>query len=372
MSVGKTTDISVSNISMTETILKENEFIIRMDGDISKQVLGREELALKLVNPHKPGDYDSTKYEVLKKLLQSLGKTVTILILWLIPVLSHSQDKKAKPEKIYYCNHDSVNRWWDEIEAMIGIDTALRRTKDYWKRRVKDTAYGRAEKAKSDWYWTESEKFMPRGEWDWNTKNYTSKWIVNDTSFTKYYRRGKYWYDTTGMAEARRRKYYYDEETFEVKIDTVLADIYVSVDGKRLTLQALKCVNMSNSLTWKVYKDTLTKRTVKRLETRRGAFEGSVNPVWYLGKDTKKPLSSDIILMGEIASGRPRYGSYMSPADLERDRQYDRDHQNKINMLMLEGMINISQMQLRSVGIMKDMSEIDRDIIKIVEKNIKQ
>lgn len=59
---------------MTEIILKQNEFIIKLNNDISKLILGEESPKLQLINPHKEGEYDYNSFLVLKELLSQLSK----------------------------------------------------------------------------------------------------------------------------------------------------------------------------------------------------------------------------------------------------------------------------------------------------------
>lgn len=58
---------------MTQVILKENEFIIRVKNtDIINSITGSETFSIEIVNPHKEG-YNSDHLEVLKSLLQQLS-----------------------------------------------------------------------------------------------------------------------------------------------------------------------------------------------------------------------------------------------------------------------------------------------------------
>ena len=59
---------------MTEVILKENEFIIRLDNeDIFDVISGKQSPKVQLINPHKI-DYRSDHLQVLKLLLTALSE----------------------------------------------------------------------------------------------------------------------------------------------------------------------------------------------------------------------------------------------------------------------------------------------------------
>jgi len=59
---------------MTEVILKDNEFIIRLDNeDIFNLIEGKEEAKLQLINPHKE-NYNSNSLQILKLLLMQIDK----------------------------------------------------------------------------------------------------------------------------------------------------------------------------------------------------------------------------------------------------------------------------------------------------------